>query len=147
MFQRRPDEPTADGGCTVVLEEELRDDFVGAALTVRVDPAGIVRHVEFYSSTLGVVRWSPGVGLSAAHAWEDESSAQGTAKSMSAQLGISGKTAGDNIVDYILDNCPSDVAEFVRVQLMHTAQGLVFPKRLLGQGGASRDKGKNKRRK
>ncbi|MEE8410698.1 MAG: hypothetical protein V3T05_13940 [Myxococcota bacterium] len=74
-MRRLDDKTLARGDRRLVFEHEWRDDFVGEALTLEVDASSQLRTIEFYSSKLGVVRWTAGTGLGVARHWESEDEA------------------------------------------------------------------------
>ncbi len=104
---RQPDQQGPDGRRMLILQREWRDDFVGEALTITVDAAGVAERIEFYSASDGVVSWVAGHGLGTPRRWEGEgalSDANAHARHFPALLldGATGDLTALAIVDAVL---------------------------------------------
>ena len=54
----------------VIFENFWREDFVGEALTIELAQDQNIRHMEFYSAKLGIVKWDRNDGVKHANLWE-----------------------------------------------------------------------------
>ncbi len=99
-MKRLPDKVLESGEREISFAEELREDFVGSALTVRLDAERKVRWIEFYD-VYGIARWSPERPLWS-RKWDDPEKLGGWVKHYPATLLDGGAPNRPEMVETIL---------------------------------------------
>ena len=134
-MHRIPDKLLSHGRRQVIFESHWREDFVGEALTLEIDPYRNLRRIEFYSAALGVVRWSTTLGLGRARGWEEpEKWGAGFETRFPCALldGPLEPLGGDRIIKCVLATIPtpSILPYLIRAVLAHPTKPLRLPHQL-----------------
>jgi hypothetical protein len=134
-MKRLGDRAPDGGGRELVFVEELRVDFVGAALTVHLEDSRRVEWIEFYD-TLGVMRWRPGQPM-ASRSWDDPEMLGGWVKHFGVPLLNGSAPNRPGMVESVLrkvEKVDAAVASFVRAVMSHPERAREpVPVELLGE--------------
>ena len=134
-MHRIPDKLLSHGCKQIIFEHHWREDFVGAALTLEIGPCRKLKTIEFYSASLGIIRWTSNLGLGQARGWEEPEKCGSGLRSRFPCALLNGPLeflGGDRIIKCVLATLPthSILPFLIRAALTEPSKPLRLPHQL-----------------